>query len=168
MCHSRVSWGFFPVFRDIDGLGGHTPFFCEKPLKTGGFENWHLIAVITSQPHSLSLALSFPSFRFPVKREVKPAKRRKRGFGLFSIRAGVISQVGKDFRGAETPSCVVTSTRLLLRVFSVPCAPFQDLLYVLPTQIQAARAGNAIHAILLYRRRLDREEIKPVRKQTAL
>nr|XP_060485335.1 carnitine O-palmitoyltransferase 1, liver isoform-like [Panthera onca] len=43
-----------------------------------------------------------------------------------------------------------------------------DLLYVLPTQIQAARAGNAIHAILLYRRRLDREEIKPVRKQTAL
>ncbi|XP_006748738.1 carnitine O-palmitoyltransferase 1, liver isoform isoform X1 [Leptonychotes weddellii] len=37
-----------------------------------------------------------------------------------------------------------------------------DLLYVLPTQIQAARAGNAIHAILLYRRRLDREEIKPI------
>uniref|UniRef100_A0A8I3NF02 carnitine O-palmitoyltransferase n=2 Tax=Canis lupus familiaris TaxID=9615 RepID=A0A8I3NF02_CANLF len=37
-----------------------------------------------------------------------------------------------------------------------------DLLYVLPTSIQAARAGNAIHAILLYRRRLDREEIKPI------
>ncbi|KAF3822348.1 hypothetical protein GH733_007722 [Mirounga leonina] len=37
-----------------------------------------------------------------------------------------------------------------------------DLLYILPTQIQAARAGNAIHAILLYRRRLDREEIKPI------
>uniref|UniRef100_A0A673TF30 carnitine O-palmitoyltransferase n=1 Tax=Suricata suricatta TaxID=37032 RepID=A0A673TF30_SURSU len=37
-----------------------------------------------------------------------------------------------------------------------------DLLYVLPTQMQAARAGNAIHAILLYRRRLDREEIKPI------
>uniref|UniRef100_A0A2K6JRR4 carnitine O-palmitoyltransferase n=1 Tax=Rhinopithecus bieti TaxID=61621 RepID=A0A2K6JRR4_RHIBE len=36
-----------------------------------------------------------------------------------------------------------------------------DLLYVLPTHIQAARAGNAIHAILLYRRKLDREEIKP-------
>lgn len=46
--------------------------------------------------------------------------------------------------------------------------PSQDLLYILPTQIQAARAGNAIHAILLYRRRLDREEIKPVRKLTAL
>lgn len=39
---------------------------------------------------------------------------------------------------------------------------FQDYLYVLPTHIQAARAGNAIHAILLYRRKLDREEIKPV------
>uniref|UniRef100_A0A2K5KVR9 Carnitine palmitoyltransferase 1A n=1 Tax=Cercocebus atys TaxID=9531 RepID=A0A2K5KVR9_CERAT len=36
-----------------------------------------------------------------------------------------------------------------------------DLLYVLPTHIQAARAGNAVHAILLYRRKLDREEIKP-------
>lgn len=48
------------------------------------------------------------------------------------------------------------------------CLPFQDLLYVMPTQIQAARAGNSIHAILLYRRRLDREEIKPVRKRTAV
>lgn len=46
--------------------------------------------------------------------------------------------------------------------------PLQDLLYVLPTQMQAARAGNAIHAILLYRWRLDREEIKPVCGQTAL
>uniref|UniRef100_A0A8I5N5T8 Carnitine palmitoyltransferase 1A n=3 Tax=Cercopithecinae TaxID=9528 RepID=A0A8I5N5T8_PAPAN len=38
-----------------------------------------------------------------------------------------------------------------------------DLLYVLPTHIQAARAGNTVHAILLYRRKLDREEIKPIR-----
>ncbi|XP_044538171.1 carnitine O-palmitoyltransferase 1, liver isoform isoform X2 [Gracilinanus agilis] len=37
-----------------------------------------------------------------------------------------------------------------------------DLLYILPTTIQAARAGNAIHAILLYRRKLDREELKPI------
>ncbi|KAM9301572.1 carnitine O-palmitoyltransferase 1, liver isoform [Gastrophryne carolinensis] len=37
-----------------------------------------------------------------------------------------------------------------------------DYLYVLPTNIQAARAGNAIHALLLYRRKLDREEIKPI------
>ncbi|XP_074086985.1 carnitine O-palmitoyltransferase 1, liver isoform [Macrotis lagotis] len=37
-----------------------------------------------------------------------------------------------------------------------------DLLYVLPTHIQAARAGNSIHAILLYRKKLDREELKPI------
>ncbi|XP_036618924.1 carnitine O-palmitoyltransferase 1, liver isoform [Trichosurus vulpecula] len=37
-----------------------------------------------------------------------------------------------------------------------------DLLYILPTHIQAARAGNGIHSILLYRRKLDREEIKPI------
>lgn len=38
----------------------------------------------------------------------------------------------------------------------------QDFLYVCPTSIQAARAGNAIHAIMLYRRKLDRAQIKPV------
>lgn len=31
-----------------------------------------------------------------------------------------------------------------------------------PTSLQAARAGNAIHAIMLYRRMLDRAQIKPV------
>uniref|UniRef100_A0A8C7KL77 carnitine O-palmitoyltransferase n=1 Tax=Oncorhynchus kisutch TaxID=8019 RepID=A0A8C7KL77_ONCKI len=31
-----------------------------------------------------------------------------------------------------------------------------DFLYVFPTSLQAARAGNAIHAIMLYRRMLDR------------
>uniref|UniRef100_A0AAQ5YZJ1 carnitine O-palmitoyltransferase n=1 Tax=Amphiprion ocellaris TaxID=80972 RepID=A0AAQ5YZJ1_AMPOC len=36
-----------------------------------------------------------------------------------------------------------------------------DFLYVFPTSIQAARAGNAIHAIMLYRRKLDRAQIKP-------
>uniref|UniRef100_A0A8C3B5E8 carnitine O-palmitoyltransferase n=1 Tax=Cyclopterus lumpus TaxID=8103 RepID=A0A8C3B5E8_CYCLU len=37
-----------------------------------------------------------------------------------------------------------------------------DFLYVFPTSIQAARAGNAIHAIMLYRRKLDRaQRIKP-------
>lgn len=39
---------------------------------------------------------------------------------------------------------------------------FQDFLYVNPSSIQAARAGNAIHAIMLYRRRLDRAQVKPV------
>uniref|UniRef100_A0A8C1J4R2 carnitine O-palmitoyltransferase n=1 Tax=Cyprinus carpio TaxID=7962 RepID=A0A8C1J4R2_CYPCA len=37
-----------------------------------------------------------------------------------------------------------------------------DFLYVTPTPIQAARAGNTLHACLLYRRKLNREEIKPV------
>ncbi|XP_045892612.1 carnitine O-palmitoyltransferase 1, liver isoform isoform X1 [Micropterus dolomieu] len=37
-----------------------------------------------------------------------------------------------------------------------------DFLYVFPTSIQAARAGNAIHSIMLYRRKLDRAQIKPI------
>uniref|UniRef100_A0A8C4EBK5 carnitine O-palmitoyltransferase n=1 Tax=Dicentrarchus labrax TaxID=13489 RepID=A0A8C4EBK5_DICLA len=37
-----------------------------------------------------------------------------------------------------------------------------DFLYVFPTNIQAARAGNAIHAIMLYRRKLDRGQVKPL------
>lgn len=39
----------------------------------------------------------------------------------------------------------------------------QDFLYVTPTPVQAARAGNAVHALLLYRHRLNRQEILPVR-----
>ncbi|XP_053251663.1 carnitine O-palmitoyltransferase 1, liver isoform isoform X1 [Podarcis raffonei] len=37
-----------------------------------------------------------------------------------------------------------------------------DFLYFTPTSIQAARAGNAIHSILLYRRKLDRQQIQPI------
>ncbi|KAM3851773.1 carnitine O-palmitoyltransferase 1, liver isoform 2-T4 [Vipera latastei] len=37
-----------------------------------------------------------------------------------------------------------------------------DFLYFTPTAVQAARAGNAIHAILLYRRKLDRQQIQPL------
>ncbi|CAL8260572.1 unnamed protein product [Merluccius merluccius] len=37
-----------------------------------------------------------------------------------------------------------------------------DFLYVFPTSVQAARAGNAIHSIMLYRRKLDRAQIKPI------
>ncbi|XP_021101441.1 carnitine O-palmitoyltransferase 1, brain isoform isoform X2 [Heterocephalus glaber] len=36
-----------------------------------------------------------------------------------------------------------------------------DFLYVTPTPLQAARAGNAVHALLLYRHRLQRQEISP-------
>uniref|UniRef100_A0A8C5PMQ6 carnitine O-palmitoyltransferase n=1 Tax=Leptobrachium leishanense TaxID=445787 RepID=A0A8C5PMQ6_9ANUR len=38
-----------------------------------------------------------------------------------------------------------------------------DFLYVIPTPIQAARAGNTVHALLLYRRKVTREELKPSR-----
>lgn len=38
----------------------------------------------------------------------------------------------------------------------------QDFLYVTPTSLQAARAGNTITALLLYRRKVNREELKPV------
>uniref|UniRef100_A0A667XQN4 carnitine O-palmitoyltransferase n=1 Tax=Myripristis murdjan TaxID=586833 RepID=A0A667XQN4_9TELE len=38
-----------------------------------------------------------------------------------------------------------------------------DFLYVTPTAVQAARAGNTITALLLYRRKVNREELKPTR-----
>ncbi|XP_036050712.1 carnitine O-palmitoyltransferase 1, brain isoform isoform X3 [Onychomys torridus] len=37
----------------------------------------------------------------------------------------------------------------------------QDFLYVTPTPLQAARAGNAVHALLLYRHLLNQQEIPP-------
>ncbi|XP_068787226.1 carnitine O-palmitoyltransferase 1, muscle isoform isoform X2 [Struthio camelus] len=37
-----------------------------------------------------------------------------------------------------------------------------DLLYLTPSRVQAARAGNAVHSMLLYRRKLDRGELPPV------
>ncbi|XP_057185199.1 carnitine O-palmitoyltransferase 1, liver isoform isoform X2 [Triplophysa rosa] len=37
-----------------------------------------------------------------------------------------------------------------------------DFLYVFPTHLQAARAGNAIHSLMMYRRKLDRAQIKPL------
>ncbi|XP_037538756.1 carnitine O-palmitoyltransferase 1, muscle isoform isoform X2 [Nematolebias whitei] len=38
-----------------------------------------------------------------------------------------------------------------------------DLLYVTPTHRQAARAGNVVHALLQYRRKLERGEHEPLR-----
>uniref|UniRef100_A0A3Q3AM08 Choline/carnitine acyltransferase domain-containing protein n=1 Tax=Kryptolebias marmoratus TaxID=37003 RepID=A0A3Q3AM08_KRYMA len=43
-----------------------------------------------------------------------------------------------------------------------------DFLYVTPTTIQAARAGNIITALLLYRRKINREELTPVRGRAVL
>uniref|UniRef100_A0A672PET6 Carnitine O-palmitoyltransferase 1, muscle isoform n=1 Tax=Sinocyclocheilus grahami TaxID=75366 RepID=A0A672PET6_SINGR len=37
-----------------------------------------------------------------------------------------------------------------------------DLLYVIPTHRQAARAGNVVHAMLQYRRKLERGELTPL------
>uniref|UniRef100_A0A8C1BEC1 Carnitine O-palmitoyltransferase 1, muscle isoform n=1 Tax=Cyprinus carpio carpio TaxID=630221 RepID=A0A8C1BEC1_CYPCA len=38
-----------------------------------------------------------------------------------------------------------------------------DLLYVIPTHRQAARTGNVVHAMLQYRRKLERGELTPLR-----
>ncbi|XP_039617441.1 carnitine O-palmitoyltransferase 1, muscle isoform [Polypterus senegalus] len=38
-----------------------------------------------------------------------------------------------------------------------------DLVSMTPTHLQAARAGNAVYAMLLYRRKLDREELSPMK-----
>lgn len=81
--------------------------------------------------------------------------------------------------GSVTPITVWNSPSRLLgsrRVFEVSASILrkpdrrhfawpgpQDFLYVTPTPVQAARAGNAVHALLLYRHRLDRQEILPVR-----
>ncbi|KAG2462390.1 CPT1A palmitoyltransferase, partial [Polypterus senegalus] len=43
-----------------------------------------------------------------------------------------------------------------------------DYLYVNPSKIQAARAGNTVYTIMLYRRKLDREEIKPLMVQNTI
>ncbi|XP_034271244.1 carnitine O-palmitoyltransferase 1, brain isoform isoform X2 [Pantherophis guttatus] len=43
-----------------------------------------------------------------------------------------------------------------------------DFLYVTPTPVQSARAGNLVYAMLLYRRKLLREEIKPMLIQGCL
>ncbi|XP_075409545.1 carnitine O-palmitoyltransferase 1, muscle isoform [Tenrec ecaudatus] len=37
-----------------------------------------------------------------------------------------------------------------------------DFVLIKPTEVQAARLGNIVHSMILYRRKLDREEIKPM------
>ncbi|XP_029312035.1 carnitine O-palmitoyltransferase 1, liver isoform isoform X2 [Cottoperca gobio] len=43
-----------------------------------------------------------------------------------------------------------------------------DFMYVTPTPIQAARAGNSLHAHFLYRRKLNKEELKPLMMRSAV
>ena len=69
------------------------------------------------------------------------------------VRVGVTTAMPK------TP----TSCPLASSSNPIPCP--QDFLYVTPSHIQAARAGNMVHAILMYRRKLDRGEIPPVSTQ---
>lgn len=55
---------------------------------------------------------------------------------------------------------------MLLRISVTPRAgsalSLQDFVFIQNTNIQAARLGNIVHAMIMYRRKLDREEIKPV------
>lgn len=62
--------------------------------------------------------------------------------------------------------CLVSIRLYMHSWFLKPFSSEQDFLYAFPTHLQAARAGNAIHAIMLYRRKLDRAQIKPVRQAT--
>uniref|UniRef100_A0A8C1G1H9 carnitine O-palmitoyltransferase n=1 Tax=Cyprinus carpio TaxID=7962 RepID=A0A8C1G1H9_CYPCA len=43
-----------------------------------------------------------------------------------------------------------------------------DFIYAFPTHLQAARAGNVIHAIMLYKRKLDQAQIKPLMLQNTI
>uniref|UniRef100_A0A673AYL0 Choline/carnitine acyltransferase domain-containing protein n=1 Tax=Sphaeramia orbicularis TaxID=375764 RepID=A0A673AYL0_9TELE len=51
----------------------------------------------------------------------------------------------------------------MLSIINVYLRHSIDFLYVTPTSVQAARAGNTITALLLYRRKVNREELKPSR-----
>ncbi|XP_059180476.1 carnitine O-palmitoyltransferase 1, liver isoform-like isoform X2 [Centropristis striata] len=43
-----------------------------------------------------------------------------------------------------------------------------DFMYVTPTPIQAARAGNSLHSLFLYRRKLNKEELQPLLLRSAV
>lgn len=67
---------------------------------------------------------------------------------------------------------ITSNYRILFLLFDlllISCHLFylQDFLYVTPTPIQAARAGNSIHSFFLYRRKLNKEEVKPVSSGTS-
>lgn len=57
-------------------------------------------------------------------------------------------------RGSPSPATLAPWLLLIL--------PPQDFILTHHTDIQAARLGNVVHAMIMYRRKLDREEIKPV------
>lgn len=81
--------------------------------------------------------------------------RTDRGKGSGPLRSlGGETQVTPGRRGAAAHLC------------HTPCGlcalSLQDFVFIQNTNIQAARLGNVVHAMIMYRRKLDREEIKPV------
>lgn len=94
-----------------------------------------------------------------------------RGRGPIMVNSNYYLMVsGGRLRGARARQgvlpCLPGNHRLLpLSTTPSPPLPGQDFLYITPTPIQAARAGNCVHAILKYRRQLDREELEPVSKR---
>ena len=72
-----------------------------------------------------------------------------------------------NLRCTHVSSCLDDHSCILLPDSYICLFSPQDFLYVTPTPIQAARAGNSIHAFFLYRRKLNKEEIKPVSLATS-
>lgn len=79
----------------------------------------------------------------------------------------VVAMVGVQNTGAASLSGCQgphQTSVVSMHFVSLPFATKQDFLYVTPTPLQAARAGNAAHALLLYRHLLNQQEIPPVRQ----
>lgn len=90
-----------------------------------------------------------------------------------SINFGVIGAINKKKTGhyfavMKYSSHKIWSNCFLCAINNVLhglCAEYlfvKDLLYITPTHRQAARAGNMVHAMLQYRRKLERGEHAPV------
>ncbi|MFT7798131.1 carnitine O-palmitoyltransferase 1, liver isoform-like isoform X1 [Arapaima gigas] len=71
--------------------------------------------------------------------------------------------VNSNYYGMVSKTVLCTAWLPSIQVLTWSPLCVQDFLYVTPTSIQAARAGNTIYAFLLYRRKLNREELKPSR-----
>uniref|UniRef100_G3QH28 carnitine O-palmitoyltransferase n=1 Tax=Gorilla gorilla gorilla TaxID=9595 RepID=G3QH28_GORGO len=108
------------------------------------------VALIVTMRYSLKVLLSYHGWMFTEHGKMSRATKIWMGMvKIFSGRKPMLYSFQTSLPRLPVPAVKDTVNR--------------DLLYILPTHIQAARAGNAIHAILLYRRKLDREEIKPIR-----
>jgi hypothetical protein len=77
---------------------------------------------------------------------------------------GLVALVTHDLSAERCLGLLSRTSMASVYFVSPPFATKQDFLYVTPTPLQAARAGNAVHTLLLYRHLLNRQEISPVRK----